>query len=118
MVSISEVVEGSEIDREDSHGRAPNSHGRHDPRHGWERGPAEPKHANGQEYRFNTNEVQSTLSSRSVEAETGSNSFLIDTDDTDQDHTNTHGSENGTALLDGEVVVRFEDEWHGAELQI
>lgn len=44
--------------------------------------------------------------------------FLVDTDDTDQDHTDAHRSENGACLLCIEVVVGTKNEWHRTELQV
>lgn len=91
MVCIGQIVESSQVNREDAHGRAPNSHGGYNPGHRRERSPAKPEQADGQEDGLDTDEVQPSLGGRVEPSESCGDLFLPDADEGDQDNADTHG---------------------------
>lgn len=61
MVRIGQVVEGSQVDREDAHGCTADGQRRHDPGYRREGGPSEPEEADGEKNRFNADEVKTSF---------------------------------------------------------
>lgn len=112
MISISEVIKRSKINGKDAHSSTANRDSRHDPVNGWERTPTEPEQANRQKHRLHADEIQSAFGRSGVFTEAPGDAFLVDADDCDDDDADTHRSEDGAGLLDCEVVVCAEDEWH------
>lgn len=85
---------------------------------GWEGTPTKPEQTNRQKHRLHADEIQSALGGSGVFAEAHGDAFLVDADDCDEDDADAHRGEDGTGLLDCEVVVCAENERHGAELEV
>lgn len=91
MVRIGQIVESSQVNRKDTHGRAPNGHGGYNPRYRRERSPSKPEEADREEDRLNTDEVQASFSGRIEPSESCGDLLLRDADDGDEDDTDAHG---------------------------
>ena len=123
MVGVGEVVEDCQVDAKNPHGRAADAEGGEDPVVGWERSPAEPEAAYGQESGLDAGEVEAAF--RPVEdgallsCEVLARDVLLgDANEGGDDCCDADGRENCTVLLHVEVVAGGEDRGDGGEGEI
>lgn len=106
MIRVRQIVECRQIDRENTHRRAPQSQYWDNPWNRWVRRPAEPEQPHWHEDRLDTRKVQAAFGAAGKFAHARGGFFLVDAEERGQEGADGDGGEHSANLLDVEAVVR------------